>query len=479
VVYNSAFNENNSSAMIGINRKWGYQHFHLSSYNAQFGMIEGARDTNGLFVNHDGVSITNDNALTRTIDLPFQRVTHYKISTLGSYFIGHGNLRTIFGWQDNQRKEYEESAFHPGMAIDLHTITGDVKYYFPEIKNIEIVAGTSSSYQFNTNKGVDYLIPNYTANDFGLFASIKKTKNKWSRNFGLRYDWRTIKVDSLASLFTSFNKNYNAFSGSAGFTYEASDYLHFRMNAGRGFRVPNISELSANGVHEGTYRYEIGNPELKPETSWQFDIGAGYESEKVGGEVALFYNLFNQFIYYRTSGNEMQAVNNTLYPVFRYVQGNATFYGGEISIDYHLNKQLHFENKLSVVSATNNETQLPIPFIPPFHFNSSISYEFIKINDSKWKSLKLNMQVDYFAKQNRIDQFETVTADYTLMGAGMSFRYEAKHFSFNLFFMCNNITDVVYYNHLSRLKYINVAGMGRNFTIGCSIPFDVFKRQSP
>jgi len=105
-IYNSAFNEDNASLMLGINKKWGYQHFHVSSYQAQFGMIEGERDSLGLFITSEGNSVSNDEALTRTIDLPFQRVNHYKVSSLGSYFIGKGNLRTVFGWQNNQRKEY-------------------------------------------------------------------------------------------------------------------------------------------------------------------------------------------------------------------------------------------------------------------------------------------------------------------------------------------------------------------------------------
>jgi len=328
VIYNSAFNEDNASLMLGINKKWGYQHFHVNSYQAQFGMIEGERDSLGLFITSEGNSVSNDEALTRTMDLPFQRVNHYKVSSLGSYFIGKGNLRTVFGWQNNQRKEYEDDASVPGMFIDLKTVTGDVKYYFPQNNDWDIVVGLSGGIQQNNNKGEEYLIPDYSSTDIGVFSSVKKVKNKWSRNFGLRYDWKTISTDSLSGVFNSFERSFNAFSGSFGFTYEATERLHFRWNAGRGFRVPNISELSANGVHEGTFRYEVGNPDLKPETSWQFDAGLGYESEKIGGEFALFYNAFNQFIYYRNSENQTMSVDNVNYPVFRYVQGDALFYGG-------------------------------------------------------------------------------------------------------------------------------------------------------
>ena len=478
VIYNSAFNEDNASLMLGINKKWGYQHFHVSSYQAQFGMIEGERDSLGLFITSEGNSVSNDEALTRTIDLPFQRVNHYKVSSLGSYFIGKGNLRTVFGWQNNQRKEYEDDASAPGMFIDLKTVTGDVKYYFPQNNDWDIVVGLSGGMQQNNNKGQEYLIPDYSSTDVGVFSSVKKVKNKWSRNLGLRYDWKTISTDSLSGVFNSFERSFNAFSGSFGFTYEATERLHFRWNAGRGFRVPNISELSANGVHEGTFRYEVGNPDLKPETSWQFDAGLGYESEKIGGEFSLFYNAFNQFIYYRNSENQTMSVDNVNYPLFRYVQGDALFYGGEVSVDYHITEQVHFENKASYVWAINQETELALPYIPPFHLNSVLCYEFIKKQNGNWKSIKIKAQYDYFAKQNRIDQFESITEAYSLFGGGLSARYQSKNTCVDFYVIASNITNEVYYNHLSRLKYVGIAGMGRNLTIGCSIPFGILKNKS-
>ncbi|HOS49415.1 MAG TPA: TonB-dependent receptor plug domain-containing protein, partial [Bacteroidia bacterium] len=76
-VYNSAFNEQNGNLMLGLNRKWGYQHVHISSYHAKFGLIEGERDSaSGQFLSAIGEIIPNGDAYTRRIDLPFQKVDH-------------------------------------------------------------------------------------------------------------------------------------------------------------------------------------------------------------------------------------------------------------------------------------------------------------------------------------------------------------------------------------------------------------------
>jgi iron complex outermembrane receptor protein len=139
---------------------------------------------------------------------------------------------------------------------------------------------------------------------------------------------------------------------------------------------------------------------------------------------------------------------------------------------------VHFGNKISYVWAVNQETDLALPFIPPFHLNTVLSFEFIKSKNMKWKSLKINAQYDYFAKQNRIDQFETITNAYSLFGGGLSAKYESKSVCIDFYIIANNITNEVYFNHLSRLKYVGINGMGRNLTIGCSIPFGVLKNKS-
>ena len=86
-------------------------------------------------------------------------------------------------------------------------------------------------------------------------------------------------------------KNFFGVSGSVGATYKASEQFLLRANIARGFRAPTISELAANGVHEGSLRYEKGNSSLKPETSWQLDMGADFSSPIVSAQLSLFANL--------------------------------------------------------------------------------------------------------------------------------------------------------------------------------------------
>lgn len=73
--------------------------------------------------------------------------------------------------------------------------------------------------------------------------------------------------------FPAFRKSFSNLSGSVGISYEAADAIILKANVARGFRAPSLAEISSNGTHEGTNRYEYGSLELKSETSLQFDGG--------------------------------------------------------------------------------------------------------------------------------------------------------------------------------------------------------------
>jgi iron complex outermembrane receptor protein len=477
-IYNSAYSEFNGNALFGVNKKWGYSHFHFSNFSTKVGLIEGERDSaTGKFLNADGEVVSNNEALKRTIDLPFQRINHVKLSSVSSIFIKNGNLKITAGWQQNNRKEFSFSDVNPGLAFQLNTYSLDTKYYFPEKHGFESVVGLTMLAQQNKNLGVEYLIPDYKQQDVGGFFSLKKNLEKITLNAGVRFDTRLIQGESLMQntleLFKSFNEQFSAITGSIGTTWQISKQVNLKANVGRGFRAPNISELSANGVHEGTFRYEIGDTNLKPETSLQFDLGLGVETKHMSIALSTFYNLIDNFIYYRNTANEIINAENNIYPVYRYVQGNSSLKGFEFNFDVHPVDPLHFENSVSYVYATNESNGYPLPFIPPFHYKSTLSYTFHKSAIKKISDPYFKLIMDVFADQNRYDQFETATKGATIFGVSTGANFQIGKQVASFYIVCANLTNQSYFEHLSRLKSVGIHAMGTNVTIGLSIPFGI------
>lgn len=475
-VPNAGFNETNTSAMIGLNKAWGYTHFNLSRFNTNVGLVEEGPDADGNFVDEDGNLISNNEARTRKLGLPYQNINHYRAALNSNILLGGGQLKSTFAFQKNIRKEFEESTEEPGLHLDLNSYTYDVKYSFANKGVWQPTIGLQGMHQNNSNAGDEYLIPDYTSDNIGVFGYLKRNFNKGAVNFGLRYDYKNVDGRDLIAdgekVFSAFENSFSNVSGSLGLAYELTKNLTFRANAGSGFRAPNIAELGANGRHEGTFRYEIGNSKLKQETSFQVDLGLEYTAENITFGLNAYRNHIYNYIYPGNYNNETTPFTDeggltTILPVYRFVQTDANLVGGEASVDFHLIKAIHFENTFSYVKGTNTANDKALPFIPAASLNNEIRFEpTIKgLNDS---FLKVGLSNVF--KQDRFDSFETQTNGYTLIDAGIGTAFKVKKGKISVWVTGQNLGDKLYYNHLSRYKPVGIYNQGRNVSFGISVP---------
>ncbi len=498
-VFNSRFNEKDFGAYIGINKAWGFSHLLLSKFDQHLGLVEGDRDTTtGRFlklVNNNGVAeeqvVTDADSRLTNPDIPRQRIQHFKIATDNSFNIGKDRLTLTLGYQRNQRQEFG-NVLNP----DEKALYFDFQYHFAEQHNWRTTIGVNGMQQTNENKGVEVLIPAYSLFDIGGFVYTQKRMDKLTVSGGIRFDNRSIDskrlVDAGNIKFEQFNKNFSNISGSAGLSYEASKQVTLKLNMARGFRAPSIPELASNGAHEGTNRYEYGEQNLKSETSFQVDAGIDIAAEHVSFSANLFYNAINDFIYYRklnavAGGDSLIVDGGNSFFAFRFNQNNAKLFGGEVNLDIHPHPLdwLHIENSFSYVRGTLNQEQdgsKNLPFIPGARLINEVKAELFK----KGKTIRnfyLKAELDNtFAQNNPFTGFdtETSTPGYSLFNAGFGTDVAGNGKTlFSLFFTANNITDVAYQNHLSRLKYApenlvtgrtGVFNMGRNFSVKLNVP---------
>ncbi len=475
-VPNSGFNETNVSGMLGLNKTWGYAHLNLSRFNTNVGLVEEGPDENGNYLDEEGNVVSNKEARSRKLNLPFQNINHYRAALNSNILLGGGQLKTTLAFQQNIRKEFEESREEPGLHLNLNSYTYDVKYSFANNGTWEPTIGLQGMHQTNANKGDEYLIPDYTSDNIGAFAYLKRNFSKGALNAGIRYDYKNVDgrdlIDNGEQVFTAFNNKFSNVSGSIGFAFEIAKNLNLKGNAGSGFRAPNIAELGANGRHEGTFRYEIGNSKLKQETSLQFDLGLEYGIENVTFGLNAYSNRIYNYIYPGNFNNERtpfvdeEGISTEL-PVYRFVQTDADLVGGEASIDFHLIKSLHFENTFSYVKGTNRANHSALPFIPAATLNNELRFE-PTIKGLKDSYIKVG--VTNVFKQDRFDSFETETNGYTLIDAGIGTSLKVKNGKLNVWLTGQNLTNKLYYNHLSRYKPAGIFNPGRNISIGISVP---------
>ncbi len=489
-VYNSGFNEKNISLMAGMVKKWGYTHLHFSSFNAKIGMVDGTRDSaSNQFIDYKGNIVPEKSARSRSIDVPFQLVDHNKVSSITNLLFKDNQIRFSIGYQGNNRKEFGETPDVPGLYFHLDSWTYDLRYTHLLGKSVELVGGISGMTQVNRNHGTEYLIPDYDLQDWGAFVYAKKTWERFTFNIGLRDDFRQVQAQSLYldslgnpspsgdTLFHPFSKNFAAFTGSTGMTFRLNSAINFKFNIGRGFRAPNISELSANGLHEGTFRYEIGNQELNPETSLQIDGEISWDNKYLNMAFNGFYNIIDNFIYYRNIDGEKMEVNGLWYPVYRYTQGNSLLKGFEFELDFHPVEELHFDNSLDYVWGGNLSTGIPLPYIPALHLTDQVKWTFKTGKNSTLINPYVQLELETHFRQDRIDIFETVTPGYVLLNFNAGTRLKVQNQMWTIYISGTNLFDTKYYDHLSRLKEVGIYNMGRRITFGLVIPFGIYQNE--
>ncbi len=503
-VFNSKFNERNVGGYIGYNGQWGFSHLLVSSFNLKTGLVEGLRNANGQFVKEVGNGLlaeaTDDDFKNTMPFIPYQHIRHFKIATDNNLKIGNNNLTLNVGFQQNKREEFGDidNPTTQGLFFDLKTITYAAQFHIKEKKGWKPSIGISGMNQTNTNKGVEQLIPNYNLTDFGLFIFAEKDINNLTISAGARFDTRSIDVKNLldetgATKAVAFAKNFSNFSGSAGLAYEVNKNVNLKLNIARAFRAPSIPELASNGAHEGTIRYEYGAVNLKSEVSTQADVSVELNSKHVSLNIAGYVNSFNNFIFYKklvdyTGADSLVDVNGTFLSAFKFDQRKATLAGVEATLDIHPHPidWLHFQNKFSFVAGTFNEAiggSKNLPFIPAAKLLTELRGDFKTIGKNI-ANLYAKFEMDNNFKQTKAFttyNTETATAGYTLLnigvGADVNSKKGNKLFSINI--AANNIADVAYQSHLSRLKYaeVNIAtgrqgvfNIGRNFSVKVNVP---------
>jgi len=378
-------------------------------------------------------------------------------SSKSNLFFNKSSLDINLGYLYNDRKEFAEEAMDGLLESELHlklkTFNYDVKYNLPKLSGFETIIGAQGMNQTNTNYGPEELIPDATTNDIGFLAVTHAHFNDIGIQLGVRYDNRAINLDSGA------NRNFNSFNGAAGIKINVVKNLTARLNLATGYRAPNLAELTSDGVHEGTNRYEIGNFNLKNEQNFQTDLALEYKNDHVEFFANAFYNKVNNYIFLSPNGQFIDAN-----PVFTYLQDDAKLYGGEFGFHLHPHPLdwLHLESSFETVTGKQSN-QSYLPLIPANSLSNILRAEF----NNEWIGkgyafIKLKSTFN----QNNISDFETNTAGYNLLSAGFGGTVKLFNKDLNMSLSGTNLTNKTYIHHLSRLKPDGIFNMGRNISLG-------------
>jgi iron complex outermembrane receptor protein len=328
-------------------------------------------------------------------------------------------LRTRLGYTDYQHTEIANG--EPGAFFTNKTYEGRIELTHQDFGPLRGVVGfqaISSDFSATEKLTGEAIVPRSQTNSYGIFAVEAFDIGPVNYQLGTRVEQTTIDPQG----FESFR--YTPVSASASALWKINERNNLNLAITRSSRAPQVQELLANGFHDATRSFEIGDPNLKEETSYNLDLGYRFKSDWMRAEFDLFHNWASDYIFQQRTGRFVDEDGNPCVtdcvPVVTSAQGDAIFKGYEAKLIFPL-----MENHYGLIDLTlfSDYTRGEfvrggdVPRMPPLRYGLQIDHT---MND--WSSYLRLTRAD---EQPHAGDHETPTDGYLLLNVGSQYQVKA------------------------------------------------------
>jgi iron complex outermembrane receptor protein len=346
--------------------------------------------------------------------------------SVGSSFFTHG-MEMRADVVQNDRSGWGGTSGIQYLDVDVH-LAGDEKY-LPDARNRQL----------------------------GLFTLQSIVKGPTRFEAGARIESTKLHADADAQIAANggiigsmpLSRSFTPISGSLGANYEFTSGWRAGRSVSHSERAPAIDELFANGPHGGSETFEVGNPDLRKESSNAVELSVHRTTGPIHVQGSLYYSSFSNFIFQAPTS----AIRDGL-PVFTYREGKADYYGFELGADTKFGQALGIDWGGELVADATRATIRhfgPAPQIPPFRVLGALT-------GSKGQA-DGRLEVERVTAQNRTAPIETPTPGYTMVNASLDWHPFSAHPDLTLSLQGNNLFDVDARRATSLLKdYAPIAG---------------------
>jgi outer membrane receptor protein involved in Fe transport len=156
-----------------------------------------------------------------------------------------------------------------------------------------------------------------------------------------------------------------------------------------GYRTPNIDDMGSLGLVD--FRYEIPAYNLKPEKTYNTEIGYRFINKKINASVAFFYmHLANLITRVQVAGQQVGGYN-----VYTKQNSQQSYVRGvEGSFNYSISTSFSLQTVVSYAYGQNLSANEPMRRIPPLNGRLLLNYQY-----KNWQASLENL---FANKQNRL-----------------------------------------------------------------------------
>lgn len=365
-----------------------------------------------------------------------------------------------------------------GYHIDLRKLAGKNELTIGTDGQYNVVNSTAHTKDINagTETPLDTRYPNGGSNMFygAVYAQhiLKIIPDKLILNDGLRLNYTNLKSTFDDTTFFPFpfreaKQTHTAWSGNLGLIYIPCESWRLSLNGSTGFRSPNVDDMVKVFESAGGTQLIVPNPNLKPEYTYNLDLGVTARTNRVRVELTGFYTWFRNAIVvdkFTFNGQDSIVYNGDMTAVTAAQnKAKAYLYGFNASVKADLLMNTTIYGAVNYTYGRyfdKNDTEMPLDHIPPVFGKAGVHYHPGRFEAEGYALFNGWRHVEDY-NPNGEDNLQYATVNgmpewYTVnLRAGYKFR---KHVGLEM--ALENILDANY-----RAFASGISAPGRNFVV--------------
>jgi len=278
-----------------------------------------------------------------------------------------------------------------------------------------------------TVNGPEAVVPDYEVERIGVFTLQSfDVGGGFSLDASGRYD--SARISSRGA---DFARSFDLWSGAAGVSWKSDGAFSLGANFVHGERAPSPEELLSDGIHIATQSYEVGDRSLGVERSNGFEAYLRHRTPTLDFSLTGYVTDFDNYIAPLATGAQAEGQ-----PVYRYTGVEARFKGFEASGSFQAaawqGGELRFDGAADYTRA-RIEGHGPVPRIPPLRLRAGSAVTVA--------GMRMRGEVEWNAAQNRVGDYETPTAAFTLVNLSADWHPLGEQGPVTLMLAANNLFD--------------------------------------
>lgn len=399
-----------------------------------------------------------------TVELPNQQAQRIQ---LGGKWIRPGALDRTIRWSVSRNLRVESAPPHahgygPEPDSDL-SLKLEERHAFIESRweGIHGAFGVQVERLNGQTSGWEFLLPNHSRTRLSFIA---ERKLRFGR-IGFRSDGLHLAHDGYVEpLYASdgavvgddvrsYAMNRAVLGGSLHFNrnFHLGKRMEGNWTATAYSRAPDSYSLAANGIHHGTFRFEQGNPDLRPERSFEIRAMLGNHDNGDAGwcrwSVRGFAALHDGFIHLTPTARFAPIVHAG--QIYAFEALDAFRSGGEIEVDIKLGKG-SLSSSASVLGQWALETGLGLPFTSPLDVRTGIQWPL-------GETVSFGLRHRAIAAANLTARNESATPGASLWGCELQIRRKQMTLSADV----DNLMNLAWLDHVSAYRTLGLVTQGR------------------